>query len=63
MYAFYVTGARLTANLTALNGRATATWVNTWTGEKIAAAVERPAVQVFTRPRAFGDAPGLLIVR
>lgn len=64
VYVFYTTGGRITANLTALAAGATAEWINTWTGERQnAAAVERPAVQVFPRPKSFAEAPGLLIVR
>ncbi|MBI4877927.1 MAG: DUF4038 domain-containing protein [Acidobacteria bacterium] len=60
-YAFYVEGAGLTANLTALEHGVTAEWIDTWTGAREAASV-RPGVQRLSKPASFGKAPGLLII-
>jgi hypothetical protein len=50
-------------NLNALQGPATAQWVNIWSGEKSEAAIPGPGIYQFNRPTSFGLAPGLLIVR
>jgi hypothetical protein len=53
----------IAVNLTALAGKATAEWVNIWSGEKSEVPVAGPGVYQFDRPASFGAAPGLLIVR
>lgn len=60
-----VTGSQreIVVNLTALIGPATLEWVNTWTGEHESDRVEHPGVYQFFRPKAFADAPALLIVK
>jgi Protein of unknown function (DUF4038)/Domain of unknown function (DUF5060) len=50
-------------NLNALQGPATAQWVNIWSGEKSESAIAGPGIYQFNRPASFGLAPGLLIVR
>jgi len=50
-------------NLNALQGPATAQWVNIWSGEKSESAIAGPGVYQFNRPASFGAAPGILIVR
>jgi hypothetical protein len=50
-------------NLTALQGPASAQWVNIWSGEKSESAIPGPGIYQFNRPASFGLAPGLLIVR
>ncbi len=62
-YVFYVTGDKVTTNLRHLEGRATATWVDTWTGQRVEAGTPARGVHVFPRPPAFGEAPAVLIVR
>ncbi len=53
----------IAVNLNALQGPATAQWVNIWSGEKSESAISGPGVYQFNRPPSFGAAPGLLIVR
>lgn len=53
----------IAVNLTALAGPATAQWINIWSGEKSESAIGGPGVYQFDRPEAFGEAPGLLIIR
>lgn len=53
----------IAVNLNALQGPATAQWVNIWSGEKSESAIPGPGVYQFNRPASFGLAPGLLIVR
>jgi Protein of unknown function (DUF4038)/Domain of unknown function (DUF5060) len=53
----------IAVNLNALQGPATAQWVNIWSGEKSESAIAGPGVYQFNRPPSFGAAPGLLIVR
>jgi hypothetical protein len=53
----------IAVNLNALQGPATAQWVNIWSGEKSESAITGPGVYQFNRPPSFGAAPALLIVR
>lgn len=64
-YLFYVKGTQLAANLSELEGAGAlnAEWMNTWTGERVKVAVDKPQIAKFRKPEAFRDAPGLLIVR
>lgn len=57
------TAREIVINLNALAGKATAEWVNIWSGEKLEMAVAGPGVYQFGRPVAFGAAPALLIIR
>jgi hypothetical protein len=50
-------------NASALPGSAAVEWINTWTGERVAATLDRPGVYQLSRPAAFGAAPAVLIVR
>jgi hypothetical protein len=38
-------------------------WINTWSGERVDATLDRPGVYQVSRPAAFGAAPAVLIVR
>lgn len=62
VYAFYVEGARLTANLSQLAGAATAEWINTWDGRQVPVKVDA-SVMKLTKPEVFGKAPAVLVVR
>jgi hypothetical protein len=53
----------IAVNLNALPGKATAQWVNIWSGEKSETVIAGPGVYQFDRPASFGAAPALLIVR
>jgi hypothetical protein len=61
--AFYLTGKRFTANLTRLPAGAVATWIDTWTGRRLDLGPSESALQTFTKPADFGDAPAVLVVR
>jgi hypothetical protein len=50
-------------NVTAFPGAAAMQWINTWTGERVDATLDRPWVYQLTRLAAFGAAPAVLIVR
>ena len=64
-YAFYVKGAQLTANLSALENPSTATaeWVNTWSGERAPAQLSGAQITRLRKPESFQNAPALLIVK
>ncbi len=62
-YVFYVTGSSVTANLRHLEGKAGATWLDTWTGQRVGAGTPGRGVHVFKKPPEFGDAPAALIVK
>jgi hypothetical protein len=53
----------IAVNLNALQGPATAQWVNIWSGEKSESAIAGPGVYQLNRPASFAAAPALLIVR
>ena len=62
-YACYAEGKRITVNLSRMAPGSTAEWIDTWTGAKQSAAIGRPGVQTIEKPKDFGEAPGLLVVR
>jgi hypothetical protein len=62
-YLCYVEGPNLALNLTALTGRATGEWVNTWTGERVPTDPFTARIIRLPRPKPFGDAPAVLVVR
>ena len=53
----------IAVNLNGLRGKASAQWVNIWSGEKSDFPIAGPGVYQLNRPESFGEAPGLLIVR
>lgn len=63
VYACYAEGADLTLNLTAVEGAALGVWVDTWNGMRQEQPIGRSAVFTLAKPKSFGEAPGLLIVR
>jgi hypothetical protein len=60
--AFYVDGQSITLNLRSMDGDAATTWVNTWTGDRVAGGTVRPSVIALRKPAAFAEAPAVLIV-
>ncbi len=65
-YAFYVEDSRITVNLEQLENpeRATAEWIDTWTGARQTAGPVRAGVlQRMTKPQSFGKAPAVLVVK
>jgi hypothetical protein len=62
-YACYAEGKRITVNLTGMAPSSTAEWIDTWTGVKRSAVIDRPGVHAIEKPKDFGEAPGLLVVR
>ena len=63
-YAFYTEQSAITVNLTALDrAPGQAEWIDTWTGARRPALVEKPGIARLPKPSEFGDAPALLIVR
>jgi len=62
-YVFYVTDGKLIANLRHLDGNATVTWLDTWTGQRMDVGTRARGVHVFEKPPGFGEAPAALIVR
>ena len=62
-YACYVEGPNIVLNLAGLAREGTGEWVNTWNGERSPAGPLRPAVTRLARPKSFGEAPGVLVVR
>ena len=56
-------GRGVILNLRGLNGPAKGEWIDTWTGAREQQPIPGPAVYELERPRSFGDAPALFIVR
>ena len=61
--AFYVNAPRLTVNLRTMDGDSALTWVNTWTGDRVSAGAVGREVKIVPKPKEFGEAPAVLIVR
>ncbi len=61
-YLFYADEPNLVVNLTGLSSEAPGEWVNTWSGERQPAKLE-PRVMRLSKPKAFGEAPAVLVVR
>jgi len=65
-YAVYAETGAVTINLTGLEWpeKARAEWVDTWTGQRVPARLAAEPVQRrLSKPKAFGDAPALLLIR
>jgi hypothetical protein len=62
-YAFYVPGAGTAVNLRGRGAAATAEWIDTWTGVHESAGTLEPGLLNLQKPKSFGDAPAVLIVR
>ncbi|HZT29326.1 MAG TPA: DUF5060 domain-containing protein [Bryobacteraceae bacterium] len=63
VYAFYAESPKIVVNLTGAPPSLRGEWIDTWTGAREPAAVSPPGVHTLERPKAFGDAPAVLIVR
>lgn len=63
VYAFFVEGNKVTVNLRALEIAASGEWIDTWTGATSATPLAGPGVYSFFKPKSFGAAPGVLVVR
>ena len=65
-YAVYVMNDPVTINLTGLEApeKAKAEWLDTWTGNRIPASLQAAAVQrLLRKPKEFGEAPAVLVIR
>jgi len=63
VYACYAESTKIIANLRDLEHAAAGEWIDTWTGAREAVAIEAPGVHTINKPKTFGSAPGLLILR
>ncbi len=63
VYVFYTEAPKITVNLQDLKTPAMAEWIDTWTGARQGLEIRHPAVYPLEKPKSFGDAPGLLVVR
>jgi hypothetical protein len=63
VYAFYAEAQRLVVNLRGAEGAVAGEWIDTWTGAREKAPVGAPGVYTLDKPKSFGSAPGLLILR
>ena len=63
VYAFYSEGPRLVVNLRGAEGAAAGEWIDTWTGTREKVSVGAPGVYTLDKPKGFGSAPGLLVLR
>ena len=62
--AFYLEGDRISLNLRTMARDAEGEWVNTWSGDKVAAGkLRRSVIRLLEKPKSFGEAPAVLIVR
>ena len=62
-HVIYVPQAAVTANLAALRGPAAAEWIDTWTGVRVSAGTVQPGLHAFQKPKQFGEAPAVLVVK
>ena len=62
-HVFYIPAAGVTANLAALRGPAAAEWIDTWTGVRVSAGTVQPGLHAFQKPKQFGEAPAVLVVK
>jgi hypothetical protein len=60
--AAYAAGTHITLNLRHLKAPATASWINTWTGESLPVPQLRAAAQRLRKPEKFGQAPAVLLI-
>jgi hypothetical protein len=65
VWAFYVEGDQLVADLSTLAqpDKAKSEWLNTWDGTRAEAKLSQAGVLKLRKPQSFGKAPGLLVVR
>ena len=63
VYAFFAESSKIIVNLRDLEGGAAGEWIDTWTGAREAVSVAAPGVHTIDKPKTFGAAPGLLILR
>jgi hypothetical protein len=61
--AFYSPGAGIAVNLRGLGAPTPAEWIDTWTGARQSAGTLEPKLLKLQKPKSFGDAPAVLIVR
>jgi hypothetical protein len=62
-YAFFAESGKIVVNLRDIPRMAVGQWVDTWTGAREAISIIAPGVYTIDKPKAFGAAPGLLILR
>ena len=62
-YAFYVRGADIAVNLRGRGAPTPGEWIDTWTGDRQSAGTLEPGLLKLLKPKSFGSAPAVLIVR
>ena len=63
MYVFFAESGKIIVNLRDIEKNASGEWIDIWTGARESVPIGGPAVYTLNKPKAFGAAPGLLIVR
>jgi hypothetical protein len=63
IHAFYAPGANIAVNLRGRGTTGSAEWIDTWTGARQSAGALDPGLLKLQKPKSFGDAPAVLIVR
>jgi hypothetical protein len=63
VYGFFTEAAKIIVNLRGVAHGAAGEWIDTWTGAREKMAIAAPGVYTLDKPKTFGSAPGLLIVR
>ena len=63
VYAFFTEATKVIVNLRGAEKGGSGEWIDTWTGAREKVAVAGPGVYTFNKPKTFGAAPALLIVR
>ena len=63
IYAFYAPGATIALNLRGRGSASAAEWIDTWTGARQSAGTLAASLLKLEKPKSFGAAPAVLIVR
>jgi hypothetical protein len=63
MYAFFTEATKIIVNLRGAEKGGSGEWIDTWTGAREKVAVAGSGVYTLNKPKTFGAAPALLILR
>lgn len=63
VYALFAEGAKIIVNLRELETPASGEWIDSWTGAREPVRIPSAGVHTLDKPKAFGAAPGVLIIR
>lgn len=63
VYLFYFDREQAAINLTSMPESASSVWVNTWTGDRVPARAGPGTLGRVSKPKEFGGAPAVLVIR